>query len=89
MKIVEIEKLENGSHRNQIGDFASIPDGWAIIPDDLETPNFPFGEITVDEVNDVATIIKWTPTEIPIVEEIPFVETEPSTSEVLNTLLGV
>ena len=24
-----------------------IPDGWDIIPDNMETPNFPFGNIAV------------------------------------------
>ena len=50
MKIIEIEARENGSHRNQTGTFVEIPEGWAVIPDDMETPNFPFGEIeTKDE----------------------------------------
>ena len=50
MKIIEIQALDNGSHRNQTGVFKTLPEGWARIPDEMETPNFPFGEIeTKDE----------------------------------------
>lgn len=27
----------------------AVPEGWAIIPGYLDTPNFPFGNLTVDE----------------------------------------
>ena len=47
MRIIEINTLENGSHRNQNGIFDVIPDGWAVIPDNMETPNFPYGDIEV------------------------------------------
>lgn len=49
MRIIEIIALDNGAHRNQTtsADIA-VPAGWAIIPDNMETPNFPFGEITID-----------------------------------------
>lgn len=51
MKIVEITVLDNGAHRNQEASSGiTIPDGWAVIPDDMETPNFPFGEVEVEEV---------------------------------------
>lgn len=50
IRIIEINALDNGSHRNQEGNFFKIPEGWAVIPDDMETPNFPFGEVeTIDE----------------------------------------
>ena len=49
MKIIRIEPNGNGSHNNQtINGLIPIPDGWTIIPDNMETPNFPFGDITVD-----------------------------------------
>lgn len=52
MRIIEIQALENGAHRNQIIDHGDvqIPDLWAIIPDDMECPNFPFGGVEVEEV---------------------------------------
>ena len=59
MRIVEIEKLSNGSHRNQVGEFANVPEGYAVIPDDMETPNFPFGEIEAEEIDGVMTVTKW------------------------------
>ena len=49
MKIVEINALSNGAHRNQNGFTGSVPEGWAVIPDELETSNFPFGKIEIDE----------------------------------------
>ena len=54
-KIIEINTLENGSHRNQIGNFKTIPEGWAVIPDDMETPNFPFGDIEVKDEDIIGT----------------------------------
>ena len=59
MRIVEIKKLSNGSHRNQKGEFINVPKGYAVIPDDMETPNFPFGEIEVEEIDGVMTVTKW------------------------------
>lgn len=43
MTIIEIAALENGAHRNQTGTFATIPDGWAVVPESVEIPDtFPF-----------------------------------------------
>lgn len=51
MKIVEIEALANGAHRNQEGAFETVPSGWAVIPDDMEIPDtFPFVNIETAEV---------------------------------------
>lgn len=69
MKIIEIQALENGSHRNQTGEFKRLPEGWAAIPDDMETPNFPFGEIKVEEIDGVMTVVKWVAGTVPEVEE--------------------
>lgn len=89
MKIIEIKALENGAHRNQEGTFKSIPEGWAVVPDDLTTENFPFGEIVVEEVDGVKTVTKWIPGVIPEPEPTPDITPEPSADDVLNTLLGV
>ena len=49
MRIIEIQPLDNGAHRNQTSSGTLlVPSGWAIIQDGMETPNFPFGDITVD-----------------------------------------
>lgn len=65
MTIVEIKVLSNGGHRNQTGDFNNIPDGWAVIPDNIDTPNFPFGDVEVEEIDGGMTVTKWTPSDIP------------------------
>ena len=51
MQIIEIAALENGAHRNQTGTFRNgLPDGWAVVPDDLEIPEtFPFVDIEVED----------------------------------------
>ena len=74
MRIIEIESLDNGAHRNQAGDFASIPDGFAVIPEEMETLSFPFGEITVEEVNGIMTVRSWTAGTIPDTESTPYSE---------------
>ena len=70
MRIIEIAPLDNGAHRNQSYP-GFVPDGWAVIRDDLETENFPFGEVEVEEVNGVMTVTKWTPGVMPEPEPIP------------------
>ena len=87
MKIIEIAALPNGAHNNQTTNGTiPVPDGWAIIPDGMATPNFPFGDITVnDQTPPVVT--SWTPLPIPEAEPAP--EPEPTADEVLNALLGV
>ena len=72
MKIIEISALSNGGHRNQTaGNSIKIPLGWAVIPDDMETPNFPFGELTAEKIDGVMTVTRWTPGEIPEPEPEP------------------
>lgn len=48
MRLIEIEALSNGAHRNQDG-CNTVPEGWAMIPDGMEIPNsFPFVNIEVN-----------------------------------------
>lgn len=91
MRIVEIVALSNGAHRNQTidGTLSVIPDGWAVIPDTMETKNFPFGELTADEVDGVMTVTSWIPGTIPEPDPEPVVEEEPTADEILNAMLGV
>ena len=75
MRLVKIERFENGGHCNQtVNHLSKIPDGWALIPEDMVTDNFPFGDITVEEIDGVPTVTSWVPGEIP---KIPEVEEEP------------
>lgn len=90
MRIVEIEKLNNGGHRNQTANhLIAIPDGWAIIPDNLVCENFPFGDVVAVEVKGVMTVVEWIPGDIPEPDPEPEVQYEPDTAELLDVLLGV
>ena len=71
MRIIEINALPNGAHRNQVGAFSVIPDGWAAIQDTLDTPNFPFGEAIAEDVSGVMTVTSWSPLPIPEPEPDP------------------
>lgn len=79
MTIIEITALSNGAHRNQTSTFSKIHDGWAVIPDGMETPNFPFGEVEVAEINGVMTVTKWTAGTIPEPEPEP--KPDPTTED--------
>lgn len=79
MRIIEIAALDNGAHRNQTGTFSAVPDGWAEIPDGMETPNFPFGEVTVDDTQTPPIVTKWTAGTIPEPELEP--DPQPTTEE--------
>ena len=87
MRAIEIKALENGGHYSQE---CNIPfpllEGWAVIPDDIETPNFPYGEVEVEEIDGVMTVTKWTEGVIPDPEPTP--EAEPSAEDMLNALVG-
>lgn len=71
MTIIEISALENGAHRNQSGNMQTVPDGWAVIPESMETKNFPFGNVTAEEIDGIMTVTRWTPGEIPKPEPEP------------------
>lgn len=88
MRIIETVAFSNGAHRNQAGDIDSVPEGWAVIPEGMELENFPFGEVTTEDIDGIITVTGWTPGEIPEVSE-PVVESEPTTAEILDVLLGV
>lgn len=50
MRIIEIQALDNGAHRNQtVSGAVSVHDGWAEIPADVDIPKtFPFVDIQVE-----------------------------------------
>lgn len=71
-RIIEIEALYNGGHRNQtIPTEMDVPSGWAVIPEELETENFPFGSLDVEEVDGVPTVTKWVASDVPEPEPEP------------------
>lgn len=70
MNIIEIKTLENGAHRNQFGGVSSCPDGWAVIPENIECENFPFGEVETAEIDGIVTVTKWIPGVVPEMEAV-------------------
>lgn len=81
MTIIEIRKNDNGSHSNQtINGTIPVPDGYAVIPESVGTPmtleSYPFGDITVENIDGVPTVTSWTP--LPMPEPTPEPEPEPS-----------
>lgn len=88
MTIIEIAKSDNGSHRNQTATSSiAVPEGWAVVPEGMETPNFPFGDVETEEINGVMTVTRWTAGEIPEPEPEP--EPEATADELMDILLGV
>ena len=86
MQIIAINALDNGAHENQTY-HGVMPEGWAVIPEDMELENFPFGEVTAEKINGVMTVTAWAPGEIPEPEPTP--EPEPSAEELIDIMLGV
>ncbi len=73
MRIISMEKLNNGAHFNQSWpENMAVPDGYAAIPEGLEMPNYPFGEITVEG----GVVVSWTP--LPIPEPTPPAPSQPT-----------
>lgn len=95
MTIIKIEAHESGGHDNQTingvtADTFPIPDGWAVIPESVGTPetleNYPFGEVTVEDVDGVPTVTSWTP--LPIPEPEPAPDTLYTEADMIDALLG-
>lgn len=79
MRIIEIQAMPNGAHRNQNGNFPAIPTGWAVIPEDVPIPEtFPF----VDLVVEGSTVVNMTAGVVPEPEPEP--EPEPTEMEQLR-----
>ena len=85
MRIIEIAALSNGAHRNQTPSrISKIPEGWAVVPSNMETPSFPFGDITVEDVDGIPTVTTWIPGVLP--EPAP-VEDESSPQDDTDAML--
>lgn len=81
MRIVEISAASNGSHRNQRVGGSFVPEGWAVVPGNLVAENFPFGDLTAEEVDGIMTVTSWTPGVVPEPVE-PEPVPEPETNDV-------
>ena len=82
MLIIEIAALENGAHRNDRRDsFKTIPDGWAIVPAEIEVPDtFPFVNIEVED----GVVTSMTVGVVPEPEPEP--EPEPTLEERVSSI---
>lgn len=82
MQIIEILPLPNGAHRSQNTGMAfSAPDGWAVIPEDMEIPEtFPF--VNVKAQDGIVTAL--TPGTVP--EPQPEPEPTPTVDERVEKL---
>lgn len=88
MKIIQIQAEANGGHAYQTVDrLNKLPNGWATIPEDMETPNLPYGDIEVEEICGIPTVTKWTPREMPVVDVAPEAEAEPTAQEDTDAML--
>ena len=97
MTIIKIAPYDNGGHDNQTINGVTpetwpIPEGYAVIPEEVGTPetleNFPFGEVTVEERNGVATVTGWTPSPIPEPEPGPLPHESYTTEDMIRALLS-
>lgn len=84
MQMIKIAANENGSHNNQTF-HGAVPDGWAAIPDGMSLENFPFGEVTAEEINGVMTVTAWEPGTVPAPDPEP--ERTPTEQEDMASLL--
>lgn len=88
MRIIQIQSNATGAHAYQSVDkLTKLPSGWAIIPEDMETPNLPYGDIEIEETCGIPTVTKWTPREMPVVDVVPEAEAEPTAQEDTDTML--
>ena len=103
MRLIKIAQFENGGHNYQtINRISSIPEDWAVIPDDMETPNLPYGDIVVEDIpktemvvneegEEVEVVVGYTPTVTSWIPrempEIPEAEAEPTAQDDTDTML--
>ena len=91
MRIIEIQALDNGAHRNQTTTSTTIPTGWAEIPADVAIPEtFPFVDLVVEGNKVVSMTAGVVPDPEPQPEPEP-TETEQLRADVdfLSAMMGV
>ena len=82
MHIIDMKPLEEGVYNDHKADhIVEPPDGWAIIPEDMELPStFPrLGKLEVAEIDGVMTVVEMTEGTLP-----EPVESEPTEIELLK-----
>lgn len=97
MTIIKIEPHANGGHDNQTINGVTpetfpIPDGYAVVPESVGTPetleNYPFGEVTVEDVDGMPTVTSWTPLPVPEPEPEAAPEEQYSAEDAVRALIG-
>lgn len=79
MRIIEIQALDNGAHRNQTTTSTAIPTGWAEIPADVAIPEtYPFVDVVVES----SKVVSMTAGVVPEPEPEP--KPEPTETEQLR-----
>ena len=82
MRIIKIVAEENGAHSSLVSNaftYANVPDGYAIVPDDVTLPEtFPFVNIEVAD----GVVVSMTAGIVP--EPAPEPEPEPTAEEKLR-----
>lgn len=82
MHIICLTPLEEGVYNDHASDhILTVPEGWAMIPDDMVLPNtFPrLGSIDSKKVNGIMTVVSMTEGTMP-----ELVEPEPTEMELLR-----
>lgn len=84
MRIIQIAENELGGHQNQTTTAdVVVPEGWAVIPDDMAIPEtFPFVRITVRNGVVKSMVAGTMPPDEPVTPQ-------PTADDILNALLGV
>lgn len=84
MRIIQIAENELGGHLNQeTTTDVIVPEGWAVIPDDMAIPEtFPFVRITVRNGVVKSMVAGTMPPDEPVTPQ-------PTADDILNALLGV
>lgn len=82
--IIKIEQNSNGSYNNQSTIPNPLPDGYAIVPNDIVIPDtFPFVNIKTKEIDGVMTVTEMTAGVVP---EPETVELEPTPTDDLEQM---
>lgn len=86
MQIIEIKAQKNGAHNNLTsGYLTAVPEGWAVVPEGMALQNFPFGEVTAEEIDGVMTVTGWVPGVLP--EPAPKPETAVTDADMAAAIL--
>ena len=81
IRIIKPEELWTGAHCNlEVNTLEECPPDWAVVPDTLNTPNYPYGKVTVADRGDgILEVTSWEANPIPPEEVITQAEKRETT----------